>query len=45
MPEEKKEVKGTITEFTEVSFDDLGTVDSTENTSEEDASEEETDKE
>ena len=43
--EEKKEVKGTTTEFTEVSFDDLGTVDSTENTSEEDASEEKTDKE
>ena len=43
--EEKKEVKGATTEFTEVSFDDLGTVDSTENTSEEDASEEKTDKE
>ena len=43
--EEKKEVKGETTEFTEVSFDDLGTVDSTENTSKEDSSKEKTDKE
>jgi len=43
--EEKKEVKGATTEFTEVSFDDLGTANSTEDTSKEDASEEKIDKE
>jgi len=43
--EEKKEVEETTTEFTEVSFDDLGTTNSTEDTSKEDASEEKIDEE